>query len=76
MQKFWELFDKYSTLVITFAAAYWAVVGLFGYDLLGLILSELHLYFILRLVYLAIGAAAIYKLLEKFKPDVIKNIRK
>lgn len=76
MQKFLDLFNKFSATIIAAGAAYWAIVGLIGYDLIGAIFAQLHLYFIVRIVYLIVGAAGIIKLLEIYKPDLLENMKK
>ncbi len=76
MQKLLDLFNKFSPLLIAVGAAYWAVVGLLGVDVLGVIFSQIRLDIILRLVYLIVGAAGIIKLIEMFKPELLKKKKK
>lgn len=74
MEKFMELLKKFSPLLLAVGAAYWAIVGLIGYDLIGLIFAQLHLYPLLRIAYIIVGAAGILKLLEMYKPELLAKI--
>ena len=74
MKKHLDMLDKYSPLILMCATAYWAIVGLFGFDILGYVFLQLHLYFLIRLVYIAVGLVGIYELIKKYKPELIKNL--
>jgi uncharacterized membrane protein YuzA (DUF378 family) len=74
MKKVIDFFNKYSDLILGSGAAAWLIVGVFGFDVIGHIFLEINLYFLVRLVYIAIGLAGIYKLLEKYRPDLLEKI--
>lgn len=75
MEKFMKLFDKYADLVLAIATAYWLVVGLIG-DLFGIVFAAIHLYFLIRLVYIAVGLVGVIKLIQMFKPELLNGKKK
>ena len=74
MKKVLEFFNKYADLVLAAGAAAWLLVGVFGFDIIGRIFFEINLYFLVRLVYIAVGLAGVLKLLEMFRPDLLEKI--
>jgi len=74
MKKVLDFLNKYSDLILGCGAAAWLIVGLFGTDVIGRIFMEINLYFLVRLVYIAVGLAGVYKLLEKLRPDLLEKI--
>lgn len=75
MEKFWELYKKFSNIFVAGATAYWLLVGLVG-DILGVIFVTVHLGFLLRIIYILVGAVGVLKLIEIFKPELIQKAQK
>ena len=74
MKKVIDFLNKYSDLLLGCGAAAWLIVGVFGFDVIGRIFLEINLYFLVRLVYIVVGLAGVYKLLEKYRPDLLEKI--
>lgn len=72
MQNLFKILEKYTPLILAAATAYFAVIAIMG-DIFYWILPSA-LFFLVRIIYLAVGLVGVLELIKMFKPDLYKKI--
>ncbi|MDD4556776.1 MAG: hypothetical protein PHE89_05585 [Alphaproteobacteria bacterium] len=76
MDKIIELIKKFGNLICVFATSYYLVLGLLDVDILHHMFDIIGLGFIVNLIYILVGLIGVYKILEIYKPEILKDLEK
>ncbi|MFV0627164.1 MAG: hypothetical protein ACK5N8_07435 [Alphaproteobacteria bacterium] len=69
-----ELIKKFGNIVCAFATAYYLLLGLLNVDILHHMFALIGLSFLVNIAYIAIGLVGVYKVIEIYKPDLLKKL--